>query len=148
MTRAMDKKDIEILKVLLKNGRATNKELANKVKLSVPTVFNRIKGMERRGIIKNFTVNIDHSKVGYPISAMIGVIVEPRYVSKAAAEFIKHPRIAAVHEVTGRFDLLLEVYARNPEELHRIRMTETAQIKGLVRTETMICMFSNRKSYF
>ena len=75
------------------------------------------------------------------------MIVEPRYLAKAASEFLKHPNIAAVHEVTGRFDLILEVFARNPEELHKIRMTETSQIKGLIRTETMVSMLTNRKSY-
>jgi len=67
----IDNKDLKILELLKLNARFTTKQISKKTLLPITTVHNRIKKLENLGVIKNYSVVIDHKKLGKSISAYI-----------------------------------------------------------------------------
>ena len=72
----IDEIDKKILQLLKNNARISLTEIAKKVGLSVMGVKNRISRLEKKGIITNYSVNIDYTKLGYNIIAFVGISVE------------------------------------------------------------------------
>ncbi|MHA1596758.1 MAG: Lrp/AsnC family transcriptional regulator [Candidatus Asgardarchaeia archaeon] len=136
--RAVDKIDLSILHELCEDSRSTYEKLSSKVGVSVPTVYNRVRKLVRRGIIKKFTIEVDYNKVGYPIRALIGIIVDPKYTIETREELKKVEQVISLVEVTGRFDYILDVVVSDTEALQKLLNERLSKIKGVIKTETMI----------
>ena len=117
----MDKLDYQILAELKKNARQTASEISKTIHLSVSTVIERIKKMEKSGLIRTYTVITDDHKFGNDITVLMEVGMEhPRYNE----DFIKYinnaPNIVACYYLTGEFDFLLKICCRSSEHLEQI----------------------------
>jgi len=64
MAYKMDKKDLEIIEVLKRHSDYTTRQIAKKTLLPITTIHNRIRKLKEEGIIKRFTIELDHKKVG------------------------------------------------------------------------------------
>ncbi|QLH74151.1 MAG: Lrp/AsnC family transcriptional regulator [Methanomassiliicoccales archaeon] len=84
----LDNTDINILQVLMENGRLSFRQIAEKVKVSVPTVSSKIGAMENLGIIKGYTARLDPEKLG-GFSVMLNVRMRPSDVKKVSERFQK-----------------------------------------------------------
>lgn len=117
----MDKLDYQILGELKMNARQTASEISKTIHLSVSTVIERIKKMEKSGLIRTYTVITDDHKFGNDITVLMEVGMEhPRYNE----DFIKYindaPNIVACYYLTGEFDFLLKICCRSSEHLEQI----------------------------
>lgn len=141
----LDNIDIKILSILQKNSRTTYRDIARKVKLKSPSVIERVKKLEKEGIIKKYVTIIDEKKLGIDVTAFIGVYIEhPQYIDtfeKAISNI--NEDILECHHVTGDYTLLLKVKTRNTTTLERL-IKELRGITGVVRTYTMV-VFSTLK---
>jgi Lrp/AsnC family leucine-responsive transcriptional regulator len=121
--QVIDKKDIEIIKILEENSRMSILELGRKVKLSHETVRYRINKLVKNGIIEKFTVSINKSKLGYNIYAVI-MISTWNYTQKEWEEFLgylmAHPNIIAIEKITGNYDLKIAFWTRNSDEFESV----------------------------
>ena len=135
----IDKRDKKILVELLKDGRKSFADLARSCKMTRQSVFSRIKSLRKKGIIKNFTVNLDHQKIGLELRAYILVSASPSEKSRERASEIlaKFPQISQIHKLFGRFDFLIEILAKDINELSNI-IGEIHKLDMINRTETMI----------
>ena len=110
----MDKFDTEILSVLQRNGRITWSQLATEVNLSASAVQRRVEALVERGVIENFTVNLNEAALGHSVKAFVTVNVE-RQDTKLAEEFRRrvreHPQVQACHMISGSIDFILEIVA-------------------------------------
>ena len=134
----INEKDKKILLELLKNGRISFADLGRKVHMTRQSVYSRIKSLQHTGIIRNFTVNLDKKKLGLNIIAYILIDTELKALkSKELENLIKLPQITEVHHVFGRCNLILEVRARDINELSGIikKIHESPYIR---KTETLI----------
>jgi|YelNatPaOPRAMG01_1025707.scaffolds.fasta_scaffold02175_3 Lrp/AsnC family leucine-responsive transcriptional regulator len=141
----LDKTDIKILNILQNNSRTTYKDLAHKVKLKSPSVIDRVKKLEKEGIIKKYVTIIDEKKIGIDVTAFIGVYIEhPQYIDSFEKAITSiNEEILECHHVTGDYTLLLKVKTRNTSTLERL-IKELRGITGVVRTYTMV-VFSTLK---
>ena len=85
----LDQKDLQILKHLQQDSKMTNKEISNKLELSVTAIFERIKRLEREGVISNYVALISPEKVekNFMVFCLIKLIQHSRsYLTKFEAE--------------------------------------------------------------
>ena len=108
----MDQKDRQLIRVLQKNGRITNQDLAAAVNLSPSPCLRRVKNLEKRGAITGYSAQIDAEAYGLPVSVFVRVRLE-RHTEESVRKFEQD--VASVAEVmecyvmTGTFDYLLHV---------------------------------------
>ncbi|MBT1450091.1 Lrp/AsnC family transcriptional regulator [Glaciecola sp. XM2] len=112
----MDKIDREILQVLGVRGRITNTELASKVNLSPSACLRRVQELESSGIIKGYRVVLDKEKLGIGFIAYVMVGLS-EHTKKSQQEFeaaiAQAPEVKECHNVTGSFEYILRVEARD-----------------------------------
>ncbi|RLF81352.1 Lrp/AsnC family transcriptional regulator [Thermococci archaeon] len=134
----IDEIDKKILQLLKNNARISLTEIAKKVGLSVMGVKNRISRLEKKGIITNYSVNIDYTKLGYNIIAFVGISVEIKKRTKVLEELKKHKEVIELYEVTGVYDLIAKIIVKDMEELRKFLAVTMAEIEGITATYTML----------
>jgi Lrp/AsnC family transcriptional regulator for asnA, asnC and gidA len=132
----IDKKDIEIIKILEEDGRIPILELGRKVKLSHETVRYRLNKMIRNGVIEKFIVRINKKKLGYEIYAVI-MIGTWNYNQNEWEEFFKylmeHKSIVSVEKITGNYDIKIAFWAKDPEEFDFISHSIKTKFSKIIK---------------
>lgn len=107
MTVNLDEIDKAILRELLNDARLSFREIAKRIGVSTATVANKVRRLERAGIIKGYTAIIDVEKLGYDITAVIEVVVSKGKITEVEEEIAKNPNVQAVYDVTGQSDAII-----------------------------------------
>lgn len=92
----------------------------------------------KKKLIKKFTIEIDDSLLGIGVKANVGINRDPKFKDSIQKKFIETPEIVSISEVTGRFDIMIQVYAKNLEALHSIVIEKIGKIEGIQNTETFV----------
>ena len=125
----MDSMDRSILKCLSENSRQSATEISQTVHLSVAAVIERIRKLERNGIIRQH-------KIGNDVTALMEVSLEhPKYYDEFTKVMHDNPSIVACDYLTGDYDFMLKIQTKSSEtleQLHRI----IKSIKGVSNTKT------------
>lgn len=112
----MDRYDARILSVLQRDGRISWSQLAGRINLSASACQRRVEALIDRGVIKNFTVNLNEDKLGHHVKAFVAVNMD-RQDTGLAEEFRRrvkeHPQVQACHMISGSIDFMLEVVAND-----------------------------------
>ena len=124
---ALNYKDSELLKHLSKNGKASQRELAEVTGLALGTVSNHLKVLEKNKIIKGYSANIDPEKVGFTLSATIHLRITKGKIMDVQASIAKHPRVYIVYDITGEWDSLVLARFKNREEMDEFIKTTLSQ---------------------
>lgn len=135
-----DELDMKILSELTKDASVSIPQLSKKLKINSSVLYSRIKRLMKRDLIKKFTVIINESQLGINIKATVGINRDPKLKEKIHSELLKIPEVRSLIEVTGRFDIILTVYSRTLEELHKIVIEKIGKIEGIQATETFVEM--------
>ncbi|MEJ8543851.1 Lrp/AsnC family transcriptional regulator [Brevibacillus borstelensis] len=137
----MDRIDEQILRLLKGNGRMTSSEIGKHVHLSIPAVSERICKMEERGLIEQFSVKINREKMGFHLLAFIMVQLEkPEHIQAFRTVIQEHEQILECHHIAGEYDYLLKTVSRSPSDLERLISDTVKQVKGVVKTSTLIAL--------
>ncbi len=145
--KKMDEIDRKILESLQTNARVKNSTLARELTMPPTTLKERIKRLEERGVITGYRAVIDQNKLGLAVKAFIGVTLN-RHESNHIREFEKGvktiPGIRACYHMSGRFDYMLHVTAKNLEELGNLVKTGVTALPDFGKCETFL-IFSEIK---
>jgi len=139
MSLQIDKLDWEIIRILEKNGRAPNKEIAEKAGVSEGTVRNRIKKLTDHEFLRIVGLTNPNERTDEALVYMgikIAVNRDSINISEAVA---KLNCVKSVSVVTGRYDLLIEVYVE-PYNIIKFLSTELAKIDSIVSVESFIAL--------
>ena len=136
---AINYKDSELLKYLSKNGKASQRELAEVTGLALGTVSNHLKVLEKNKIIKGYSANIDPEKVGFTLSATIHLRITKGKIMDVQASIAKHPRVYIVYDITGEWDSLVLARFKDREEMDEFIKTTLSQ-KNIERTSTSLVL--------
>ena len=136
----MDKIDLQILDLLQRNARLTNAEIAAEVKLTAPSVFERVRKLEQRGVIRGYTIQVDPLALGKPLTAFIRLTVTYDERKAAGVQALREdPDILECYSVAGEDCYILKTRVDGPAALealiNRIRARLTVQ-----RSVTMIAL--------
>jgi len=113
----LDAKDVEIVSILQSNGRASWKEIASKVHLSIPAVRTRVKRLEELGVIKGYTAVVDPSKILDRVRVFLLLRLPPEKLTQTLENLSKSQEVREMHRVAGGHNLVAKLEVRNVEEL-------------------------------
>jgi len=140
---AIDDIDLRILDMLQRNGKLSQAKIAGAVGLTTPSVNERIKKMERHGMIKGFVALLDHEKMGLPLTAYIDVALEhPRFEKSFIDDLEKLLAVQECHYLAGDFAYRLKVKAASPAALADFLQQRLLSIRGVNRARTCVSLSS------
>ena len=127
----IDRVDLEILKMLQEDGRIPFTDIAQKLKLSESTIRKRVQALQRKGVIRRFTVEIDPTKIGLRTIAIVGFDVEPTKLLEVAQKLCEIKEIRSVATSTGDHMIMTEIWTRDGRELTRLFSNKIGKIDGV-----------------
>ncbi|MCC5928609.1 MAG: Lrp/AsnC ligand binding domain-containing protein [Cyclobacteriaceae bacterium] len=137
----IDNVDLKILALLTEDAKMPYTEVAKKVFVSGGTVHVRMRKMEEMGIVKGTTLRMDYSKMGYDITAFLGIYLEK---SSLYDEVIKKlntiPEIVKIHYTTGNYNIFVKMHCRDTRHLKDVLHDKIQKVEGIERTETIISL--------
>jgi len=137
-----DELDRAILRELQQNARITNANLARKIHLSQPAVHNRIKKLEKRGVIKRYTAQLDADIIGYDLICFLQIRTDgaPAHL-RCIQETVKDlPQVQECHHLTGEYDVLLKVVVRSRAQLEAFVNEHISPLDGIQQMQTNIVL--------
>ena len=129
----MDEKDIKIIELLLQNSRISYTEIGKILGVSEATVRKRVENLERNGVIRKYTIEVDPTKLGYKIVAITGVDTEPQHFLTVARKLAEMEEVKWVATSTGDHMIMTEIWAKDGEELARIISEKIGKIEGVTK---------------
>jgi Lrp/AsnC family transcriptional regulator, regulator for asnA, asnC and gidA len=135
----IDDVDLNLIKELQYDGRRSFREIAEKLKVAEGTVYNRVNKLREEGVIKNFIVDIDYSKLGYDLTAVIGIRGKGGHLSEIEGKIAKEGNVTAVYDVTGEYDAILVAKFPGRDELNRL-VKKLNGMENVDRTYTMVVL--------
>ena len=143
----MNEIDKKILKILQKNARITNVEIARQIKMAPSAVLERIRRLEKKNIIQKYGVVINPHEIKKNLLAFVLVKASgPIVDNKTAKELAKVDEIQEVHMVAGEDCFLVKIRAENTEELSSLLRNKIAKIKSISSTSTTIVLETVKES--
>ncbi|AZQ61431.1 winged helix-turn-helix transcriptional regulator [Flammeovirga pectinis] len=137
----IDHVDIKILSELLKDAKTPYTEIAERIFVSGGTVHVRMKKMEKMGIVKGSTLDLDFSKLGYDITSFLGIYLEKSSLyEEVCTELEKIPEILNLHYTTGDWSIFVRIACRDTNHLRQVLHDKIQSISGISRTETFISL--------
>lgn len=116
----MDALDHRILQKLANDARRPFSEVARELGVSQPTVAERVRRMEERGVIRGAVLRIDPAKLGFPIGAFIRIAATPQVQYKLEKIAQGIPQVVEMHRVTGEDALIARAVLRSVAELSEV----------------------------
>ena len=140
--------DRRILAMLQTDARRRNVDLARELGVAPSSMLGRVRRLEERGYFKGFRAILDPEKLGYGVQALVSVSLTA-HITKTIRPFEEGvhriPEVRVCYHVSGRFDYILLVVARDVNHLGNLVKEQIASLPGVDRTETFI-VFSEIKS--
>lgn len=107
----------KIIKTLREDSRISIRELARKLNAPHSTVYEKLRRLEREGIIRSYTIIVDYKKLGYTVTALILVNVEGSMIVDVENWLAKEPNVLAVYDITGEYDIAIIASFKSIDEL-------------------------------
>ena len=133
--------------MLNKDAKLTSREISEKIGMPVTTVHNRIKKMEKDGIIKKYTIVVDNKKLGKEISAIVHVMMNSKYMTENESaqetlgkKLMTLPEVEDCYIVTGDSDIIIRVSANDVDDLHSFLDRRLRKVGGIEKTVTSIIL--------
>ncbi len=137
----IDNTDLKILDVLVKDAKKPFTEVARQVFVSQGTVHVRMNKMMEAGIVEKTTLKINYAKLGFDITAFIGIYLEKSSLYEKVLEKLKAiPEITSIHYTTGNYSMFVKIHCRDTNHLKEVLHGKMQQVAGIDRTETMISL--------
>ena len=133
-----DNLDMDILYELKKDGNISVPILSKKLGCNSSVLYSRIKRLVKKKLIKKFTIEIDDSLLGIDVKASVGINRDPKFKEQIHQSLMEIPDIVSISEVTGRFDMIIRIYAEDLEALHTAVIQKIGKIEGIQNTETFV----------
>lgn len=137
----IDKVDHQILSVLMENATLPYTEVAKKVFVSTGTVHVRMKKMMDMGIVKGAQLVVDYAKLGYDITAFLGIYLQQSsFYDQAAAGLLSIPEVVSLHYTTGNYSMFVKLVCKDTQHLREVLHDKIQKVGGIERTETFISL--------
>lgn len=142
----MDDLDFAIVECLQRDGRKPYTDIAKALNVTEGTIRNRV-----AKLIENRTIQIvgliDPHRAGYDTPALIGVAVQPPHLEEAAAQIATFPEVSYLIMVSGEYDLMVEVFCRNREQLASLIRDRLQKVTGVQRTQTFSILHTYKMAH-
>ena len=145
----MDKVDKKILSTLQDDARVTVAELSERVSLTSSPCWRRVKALEEAGFIRGYHAELDPRQLGYDVTAFVNVMLENHRLDlgdsfEVAVQGI--PQVVACHNVSGRYDFMLEVVAADLEAFGEFARNVLRSLPGVKEIYSSFSLKSIKRS--
>lgn len=137
----IDEIDRKILSILMQDANKPYTKIAEEVHVSGGTVHVRMKKLTQMGIVTGASLTIDHSKLGYDITAFLGIFLDKSSLYEKVANQLKEiPEVVAAHYTTGNYSIFAKIVCKDTNHLRDVLHDKIQIISGIQRTETFISL--------
>lgn len=137
----IDQLDMKILSILMEDAKVPYTKIGEALFVSPGTVHVRMKKMESMGIIKRHQLIVNYERLGYDISAFLGIYLRRSAMyEQAAAEMRKIPEVVGMHYTTGTYSMFAKIVCRDTAHLKEVIHDKIQMIDSIQRTETFISL--------
>ncbi len=137
----IDPIDRQILSILMENDKVSYAVIAKKLFVSPGTVHVRLKKMEESGIIKGHQMMVDYGKLGYDVTAFLGIYLQKSSMyEQVMHEFKQIEEMVGAHYTTGNYSIFAKIVCRDTNHLKEVLHDKIQKIEGIQRTETFISL--------
>ncbi len=137
----LDRIDTEILRLLQNDARLSNKQIAAAVGLAPSSVHDRIKRLWADGVLTGFHAEVSPQAMGVGLEALLMIELakhERATVDRFMDDIVEIPEVRSAHLITGRYDLVVHVVARDTRHLKDLALDRFTSRAGVTRIETSI----------
>jgi DNA-binding Lrp family transcriptional regulator len=139
-TVQLDPVDRRLVEALRADGRQSVNELASRVNVSRATAYQRLARLREEGVIRRFTVDVDHRKLGLPIAALVLVSVV-QHAWRGVGERLRHmPGVDWLALSTGSYDYIVLVRAPDIDHLRDVILDGLQAIPDVSSTQTLLLL--------
>ena len=137
----LDPLDYKILEILVKDANLPYTEIGSRLDVSGGTVHVRMKKMESLGIVKGAQLLIDYSKIGWDITAFLGIYLDKSSLYEDVAKQLEQiPEVVNIHYTTGIYSIFAKIICRDTQHLREVLHDKIQRVTGIQRTETFISL--------
>jgi Transcriptional regulators len=147
---ALDKIDIQLLRILQQNSKLTTKELAARVNLSTTPVFERLKRLESEGYIKKYVAILDAEKLNFGFVVFCSVKLRRlnREIAEEFSRIIQEiPEVTECYNISGEYDFLLKIHAPDMKYYQEFILNVLGTIESLGSLTSTFVMADIKHNY-
>ncbi len=142
----VDNLDLQILSELANDASISVPRLSKKINVNSSVIYSRIKRLVKRKLIERFTIVVNDAELGYKVKALTGINMDSKKRDHIIEELFKIDGVREIAEVTGRFDILVTMYSKSLEQMHKIVSEKIGRIEGIQSSESFIEMKTRTKA--
>jgi Lrp/AsnC family transcriptional regulator for asnA, asnC and gidA len=135
----IDELDKKIIKLLVKDGRKSSKELSKELHVDSSTIRRRVHRLIEEGVIYIIALPVV-GKAGFPVQAIIGLNIDNMELDNNLKIISEIPECMFVSVTTGKFNVMIILWCSSTAEIHKLIKIILSNIKGVNSYETFICM--------
>lgn len=136
----MDDLDMRLLAAMKNDARRPFLTLAKDLEVSDATIHNRIRSLEKAGVIKGYVTILDSEKLGYKVSAFIELRIKPGTAEQVGQKLSKIPNVMEVFELHSHCDILVKVQVRDLRELRDELVKRISAVPDVLSKETNVVL--------
>ena len=142
----VDELDLTILSELSADASISVPKLSQKIKVNPSVVYSRIKRLVKRKLIERFTIVVNDQELGFQVKSLVGINMDSKKRDIVIDELFRIDGVREIAEVTGRFDILVTLYAHSLDEMYVIVSEKIGKIDGVLSSESFIEMKTREKA--
>ena len=141
----VDNLDLKILSELSDDAAISIPKLSKKIDVNTSVVYSRIKRLLKRKIIEKYTIEVNDKELGYTVKSFTGINIDSKQRDNVINGLFEINGVREISEVTGRFDILVTMHAKNLGEMHRLISEGIGKIQGIIGSESFVEMKRRKK---
>ena len=139
--------DLKILSELTNDASISVPKLSEKINTNSSVVYSRIKRLVRQKLIQRYTIEVNDKELGYTVKSVTGINMDSKKRDLVIDELFKIDGVREISEVTGRFDIMVTMYAKSLNEMHKVVSEKIGKIDGIIGSESFTEMKRSAKPY-
>jgi len=141
----VDNLDLKILSELSDDAAISIPKLSKKIDVNTSVVYSRIKRLLKRKMIEKYTIEVNDKELGYTVKSFTGINIDSKQRDNVISGLFEINGVREISEVTGRFDILVTMHAKNLAEMHRLISEGIGKIQGIIGSESFVEMKRRKK---
>ncbi len=144
----LDRTDHLILAALQRDGRLSNRDLAERVHLSESACLRRVRALEDRGVITGYAAQVNPARVGLPGNVFVSITLNRQEQGDLAAfeeAVARVPEVMECYLMTGQQDYLLRVVVSDPADFERLHSQHLTRLPDVARVQSSFALRVVRK---
>lgn len=139
MSVRLDQYDIEILYKLEEDGKKPYSQIAEELRISNTMVHQRVARLQKEGVLKKYSIEIDDKKLGFEWGAFTGITLKDGSNTYQVIEELKKiPEVTECYHISGSYTLFIRIVAQSSQHMRDILYHKIEEIKGIQKTESMV----------